>query len=201
MDTVSEEITLSDGTLVHLRTFTKKDLDAVFDFYQTLPEDEKNLMRYDVRDKDAVRERLVELEDEQADRLVAVMADTGEIIGEAMLEPMRYGWMRKTGEIRIRMVRKYENPEVAHFICKEVFLLAARRGFNSLITKVIDGEKQLFEIFKKLNFQHEATLKNHAVDMEGKVYDIHFLTFSLHRMWKAIEESFRAADFTSREDL
>jgi hypothetical protein len=79
--------------------------------------------------------------------------------------------------------------------------LAARRGFNSLLIKVIDGDQQLFDIFKKLNFKHEATLKGHAVDMQGRIFDIHYLTFSLHRMWKAMEESFRSGDYTNREDL
>jgi len=201
MDNVSEEITLSDGSKVVLRTFSKQDIDDVQQFYLSLPDEEKDLMHIDVRDRDSILHRQAELEELQADRLILMDDDSGLIVGEAVLEPMRYGWMRKTGEIRIRLLPRYDNPELAHFISKEVFLLAARRGLNSLITKVIDGDQHLIDIFKKLNFKHQATLKQHAVDIKGNVFDVHLLTFSLHRMWQSIEESLRTGDFANREDL
>jgi hypothetical protein len=108
MKRISEEITLSDGKKATLRNFVKQDLEKIYDFYNSLPEEEKNLMRIDVRDKNAVSNRVLELEEEHADRMVVELSGQDAFIGEATLEPMRYGWMRKTGEIRLRMAAEYE---------------------------------------------------------------------------------------------
>ena len=185
----SETMTLADGSVITVRISTKDDLDETMEFYLSMPEEERELMRVDVTDREVVAKRFDEVERGHAARLVAVCE--GRIVGEAILEYMRYGWLRKTGEIRILIAPQYRVLELAQFLAQEVFLLAARRGLNNLIARVLDGETEMMEILKGLHFKHDATQKGHAVDLHGDRHDVHLLTFSLRKMWSDIEDEIR----------
>lgn len=187
----TESLKLKDGSLVTIREKTVDDLEASIDFYQSIPREEQELMRVDVSDRELVIQRLREMEKGQTERLVAV--HEGKIIGESILENLRYGWMRKTGEIRILILPKYRQLELEQVLARETFLHAARRGLNNLIARVLDGESDKLEIFRNLHFKHEATQKDHAVDLHGKTHDIFLLTFSLNQMWQDMEESIRSS--------
>ncbi len=185
----SETVTLEDGCVVTVRARTKDDLDKTMEFYLSMPEEERELMRVDITDREVVARRFEEVERGHAARLVA--ESEGKIVGEAILEHMRYGWLRKTGEIRILITPRYRGLELAQTLAQEVFLLAARRGLNNLIARVLDGETEMMEILKGLHFKHDATQKDHAVDMHGDKHDVHLLTFSLSKMWRDIEDEIR----------
>jgi L-amino acid N-acyltransferase YncA len=190
----TEIVKLKDCSEIIIRTRTSEDMDAVFDFYQSLTEEEKDLAQIDLRDKNSVIQRFEEMEERGHDRVLAICKDSGKVIGEAILESMLYGWMRKTGQMRILLHPDYLVEEIAHHLLREMFLLAARRGMNHLTFKVLDGEKEMYEILKALHFKHEATQKKHVVDVQGKTHDVHLMTYSLRKMWRDIEEVFRAAD-------
>ena len=185
----SENVTLEDGSAVTVRARTQDDLDETMEFSLSMPEDERELMRVDVTDREVVVRRFEDVERGQAARLVAVSA--GRIVGEAILEHMRYGWLRKTGEIRILITPQYRGLELAQILAQEVFLLAARRGLNNLIARVLDGETEMMDILKDLHFRHDVTQKDHAVDLHGNRHDVHMLTFSLRKMWRDIEDEIR----------
>ena len=181
---------LEDGEEITIRNKTKDDLEASYDFYQAMPEEEKELMRIDISDREAVARRFSEIEKGDAEQLVAEAG--GKIVGEATLENMRYGWMRRVGELRILVAPEYRDKKVAALLARESFLLAARRGHNNLIARLLDGETQMYEILKNLHFKHEATQKGHAVDQHDRTHDVHLMTFSLSKMWHDLEEAVRA---------
>lgn len=187
----TESLKLKDGSLVSIREKTVDDLEASIDFYQSIPLEEQELMRVEVSDREVVIQRLKEMEKGQTERLVAV--HEGKIIGESILENLRYGWMRKTGEIRILILPQYRQLELEQVLARETFLHAARRGLNNLIARVLDGESDKLEIFSNLHFKHEATQKDHAVDLHGNTHDIFLLTFSLNQMWRDMEDSIRSS--------
>lgn len=187
----TESLKLKDGSEVTIREKTMEDLEESIAFYKSLPQEEQELMRLDVSDREQVIQRLREIDTGHTEHLIAV--HEGKIVGESTLENLRYGWMRKTGEIRILFLPQYRKMELAEVLARETFLHAARRGLNNLIARVLDGENDMLDIFKKIHFRHEATQKDHAVDRHGKTHDIFLLTFSLSRMWQDMEESIRSS--------
>ncbi len=188
---------LEDGTEITVREKTREDLDASMEFYALMPEQERKLMRIDVADRSVVESRLQELEKDNFFRLVAEV--DGKFIGEAILEDLRYGWMKKTGEIRILILPAYRETDLARILSRELFLVAARRGLNNLIARILDGETWMYDTLRNLHFKHEATQKSHAVDLNDNQHDVHLMTFSLTRMWQDIENAIAESIASPRE--
>lgn len=183
-------IKLDNGSELFLRNKTREDLELTHEFYSRMPQKERELMRIDVSDREVIDSRYDEIEKGNAERLVAIKED--KIVAEAILENMRYGWLRKTGEIRILILPEFRETGLADFIAREIFLLAARRGLNNLIARVLDQETEKYQTLKKLHFKHEATQKGHAVDLHDNTHDVHLMTFSLSKMWRDMEEAIRS---------
>jgi RimJ/RimL family protein N-acetyltransferase len=177
---------LDDGTAVSIRIKDRDDLDTSMQFYASMPEQERELMRIDVTDRNVVAGRFDEIEKGHADYLIALVGDR--IVGEAILENLRYGWLRKTGDIRILILPEFRKSDLAGILAREIFLLAARRGLNNVIARVLDGETWMIDTLRKLHFKHEATQKRHAVDLHDNQHDVLLMTYSLTKMWSDIED-------------
>ena len=184
---------------VLIRTRTYEDMDMVFDFYKKLPDDVQELAPIDVLDRSAVERRFEDVQKGGGERLVAICNDTGEMIAEAILENMRLEWMRKTGELRFLVLTQHRSAAIARALSQEIFLLAARRGLNHLIVKMMDKDAEMRAIFEEMNFMHEATQRGHAYDKAGNPHDIYVMSFSLRKMWNSLEEMVRSTDAFSRE--
>ena len=188
-----ETTKLNDGTEITIRTREEDDLDAVFAFYSSLPPEERELLKLDVTDKRQVKRRFEEFQDNDGESLIALQDD--KVIAEGIIEAMRYGWLRKTGEIRVLTSMEHRNDEVDSLLIKELFLLGARRGMNHLLARVLQEEQFIFDTLKSLSFEHEATQEDHATDIQGNTHDVYLLTYSLKRMWENIEGSVRQKAF------
>ena len=175
-----------------VRDTTRADLEEAFEFFQSVPEEERQYLRIDVCDREVLSGRYDKVEKGKAVRLIAECQS--KIVGEATLETMRYGWLRKSGEVRLLMLPQYRDNGLEEVLAREVFLLAARLGLHTLIARVMDSQKGTFDTFRKLHFEHVATQKEHAIDMHGKLHDVHLLTFSLRMMWGAMEEAIGEAN-------
>jgi L-amino acid N-acyltransferase YncA len=193
----SETVSLKDGSSVTVRDTTVEDLDKSFDFFQAMPEEDRQYLRIDVCSKEIARDRYKTIEIGKAVRLVAECSGT--IVGEATLETMRYGWLRKSGEVRLLVLPCFRDLGLERVMAREIFLLGARLGLNNLLARVMDNQKKTYEILTGLNFKHTATQKDHAADMEGKMHDVHLLTFSLKDMWRQMEYAIGEADASPLE--
>jgi RimJ/RimL family protein N-acetyltransferase len=184
---------------LRVRTWHQDDLGAISNFYDSFPDKETDLMRYDVKDKALVKARFKQMEDHNIDKIIAVDEDSGAIIGEATLQGMRMGWLRKAGEIRTRIHPDHRQTDLGNILTREMFLLAARRGMNNIVVKLLAEDKDMFAVLKKLGFKAEATQKNHVTDHKNRSHDIHHMTFSLAKMWRDLENSLRSVNSPSRE--
>lgn len=182
-----QKATLEDGSEVLVRSTVRADLEKVIGFFDSLPESAKQCVKVELRTREDFEQRYDKIEKGCVTRLVA--EKEGNIIGEASLETMRYGWLRKSGEVRMIVLPEYHELGLAKVLAREIFLLAARRGLESLIARVVDCQCEACDIFESLHFEHEATLRNHAVDMEDNLHDVKLMTFSLRQMWRDMEEA------------
>ena len=194
-----KETRLKDCPTITVRKETPDDLDAISDFYHALPQEEQDWLKININDKAEIARRFEDMEDRQPKRLLAFCNEKNIIVGEAILEKLRYKWMRRTGEIKILVLPEFSNETLVQSLAQEVFLQAARHGLVNIVAHALDSEKDMFEILKSLHFKHEATQKNHAVDNQGNTHDVYTMTFSLQKMWEDIEESFRSTDPMHRE--
>lgn len=182
----SERVPLGDGSAATVRTVSRADLELLLSFYRSIPDEQRQYLRVDVSNGEAVEKRLKSIEGGRAIRLVAECK--GRIVGEVGLEAMRYGWLRKSGEVRILSLPEDTEHAIATLLAREIFLLAARKGYYHLLARVMDTEKELFGIFEELHFKHEATQRSHVVDLGGGMHDLYLLTFDLRKMWYEMEK-------------
>ena len=187
MEEYREEALLDDGTAVTVRSTSRDDLDKVIVFFEALPDEDKQCVKVELCSREDFERRYDRVEKGLVTRLV--IEKEGRIVGEASLETMRYGWLRKSGEVRMIVLPEYRGLGASKILAREIFLLAARRGLENLLARVVDCRKEAVQIFESLHFRHEASQKCHAVDMEGKPHDVHLLTFSLRKMWRDMEEA------------
>ncbi|HUX08719.1 MAG TPA: hypothetical protein VMX35_15570 [Acidobacteriota bacterium] len=188
----SETVSLKDGSQVTVRDTTIDDLDKSFDFFQAMSDEERQYLRIDVCNKEIVRDRYHQIELGKAIRLIAECH--GQLVGEATLETMRYGWLRKSGEVRLLILPALCDLGLERLMAREIFLLGARLGLNNLIARVMDTQQKTYAILSDLHFKHAATQKDHACDADGKMHDVHLLTFSLKEMWRKMEDAIGEAD-------
>jgi L-amino acid N-acyltransferase YncA len=182
-----EKLELADGTGITVRSTTRADVDQVMEFFDCLPDAEKQCVRVELRNREDFEKRYDKLDKGYVVRLVA--EKEGVLIGEACLETMRYGWLRKSGEVRMVVHPDYRELGVPRILAREIFLLAARKGLDNLIARVVDCQKEALEIYKSLHFELEATQKKHAVDLDGNLHDVYLMTFNLRKMWRDMEEA------------
>ena len=192
-----ETVALGDGTELTVRTTSLEDLESSYAFFQSMPEEQKQFLRIDVCDKARAAKRYERIDKGKTIRLIAECE--GRIIGEVSLEKMRYGWLRKSGEVRMLVLPQYADKIVSEILAREVFLLAARLGLNTLLARVMEGQDELFRIFEGLHFRHEATQKKHVVDLEGNLRDLYHLTFDLRKMWSDMEHAISETTFSPME--
>jgi L-amino acid N-acyltransferase YncA len=194
----SETVSLKDGSRVTVRDTRIEDLDKAFDFFRAMPVEDKLYLRVDVCDKEIARDRYKQIELGKAIRLVADCRGT--IVGEATLETMRYGWLRKSGEVKLLVLPAFRDLGLERVMAREIFLLAARLGLNNLIARVLDSEQRTYEILLDLHFKHTATQREHAADAQGLMHDVQLMTFSLKEMWRKMETAIGEADASPLEN-
>ena len=192
MQEYHETVDLCDGSKVTVRDTSRADLEEAYEFFRSVPDEERQYLRIDVCDREVLSGRYEKIEAGKAIRLIAECR--GKIVGEATLETMRYGWLRKSGEVRLLILPKYRDHGLEQVLAREVFLLAARLGLHTLIARVMDSQKGTFETFSNLHFDHVATQKDQAIDVQGRLHDVHLLTFSLRKMWGAMEDAIGEAN-------
>lgn len=188
----SETVSLKDGSQVTVRDTTIDDLDKSFDFFQAMSDEERQYLRIDVCSKEVAKDRYQNIELGKAIRLVAECH--GHMVGEATLETMRYGWLRKSGEVRLLVLPAYSDLGLERIMAREIFLLGARLGLNNLLARVMDTQEKTCSILSDLHFRRAAIQKDHACDVDGKMHDTYLMTFSLKEMWRKMEDAIGEAD-------
>jgi hypothetical protein len=179
------QVTLSDGSDVLIRPVRVEDVDKMVDFLRSFKSMDLHYLHFDKAEKSVIARQLTKPEPMIIDRVVAERKGT--IIAEATLEYLRHGWLRRSGEVSLMVNHDYKDSEVAELVAKEIFFLAARKGFDRLLTRCVETQTEIIAIFKRLHFAAEATLTRHAVDDEGIRRDVVLLTLDISNLWNEIQ--------------
>ena len=97
--TATKTVTLKDQTQVLVRPMRSDDLERSLAFFRALPEEDRLPLRRDVTTPEVAQERMREIEEGSARRLVALVGD--EIVADGTLDLAHYGWERHVGEMRL----------------------------------------------------------------------------------------------------
>jgi RimJ/RimL family protein N-acetyltransferase len=182
-----KEVALADGQIVQLRPLRRDDEAALVKFFSALPPESTEFLKHDVRDPATVK-RFVEHSD--PDTIWAILAETkdGKIVGDATLHVARWGWRRHVGEVRGVVAAEYRHRGLATHLVHELVDQARVRNLKKLEAQILDSQLDAKRVFERLGFREEARLRQHALDLHGRLHDVLLLTNSVDELWVKMEE-------------
>jgi len=169
-----KEIQLKDGTSVILRPMTRSDEGALLDFFTSLTDEDRLYTRSDVANVRVVRSWFDQIDYQRVFPLLAVSGD--EIVGDATLHRKPYSWMRHMGGIRIIVAPDYRKLGLARILADELIENAVDEGLERLTADVVVDQDIAIEVFTRLGFRKEATLKDYVLDAEDVKHDLVMMT-------------------------
>ena len=155
---VDKTVNLKDGNEVTIRNMRPQDVDLSFDFFCTLPEEDRRYLRVDVTRRDVVEWRTTEVDSGRVDRLVAV-AD-GEIVADGSLELQGHGWGDGIGEIRLMVARPYQHLSLGTLLARELYYLGMQHKLDRIVVRVMRPQSRAHRIMKRLGFKEEFCIRN-----------------------------------------
>jgi len=180
-----KEVKVKDGSTVVLRPFEKKDKDALFTFFQLLPESDRLFLKDNVTDPAVIERWAAELNYEKVFPLLAWKGN--EVVADATVHKNLGGWMKHVGTIRIVVAASYQRKGLGAILANELFLHALKSGLEKIVAEMMETQQGAKKVFEKLGFKQEAVLRGHVRDQIGVRHDLLVLTKDLEEFWANIQ--------------
>ena len=180
-----KEVKVRDGSTIVLKPFEKKDKDALFLFFQKLPEEDRLFLKDNVTDPAVVERWAVEL---NYDKVFPLLAWRGnEVVADATLHKNTGGWMKHVGTIRAVIARDFQRLGLGSILANELFLHALKCGLEKIVAEMMETQQGAKKVFEKLGFRQEAVFHGHVRDQIGVRHDLLILTKDLEEFWANIQ--------------
>lgn len=172
-----QEVTLENGTWVIFRPLLKEDQQALVEYFQGLPEEDRFCLKDDVTDSKIIENWIYELD---CDSVLPILAlHNGRIVGDATLHFSQIGWSKHQGEIRLTTDPQYRVRGLGTFMVQNLIDIATQLGLEQLSAELPPELDKAFYLFEKLGFKETAVLKGFVRDLKGNQTDLVLLTKSL----------------------
>jgi L-amino acid N-acyltransferase YncA len=145
---------------------TADHADALRRFFAELPDEDVTSVKEDVRDPASVD---AAVEDTRASRWVAV--EDGEVAAYASLLP-GVGLSAHVGELRLVVSRQHRRKGLGRAMARTVMLAALNDGLSKVMVEVPANQESTAEVFRRLDFEGEALLRDHVRDRNGRLSDL-----------------------------
>src|SRR5512135_170034 len=180
-----KDVKLKDGSTVTLKPFERKDKEALFTFFQRLPEGDRIFLKDNVADPAVIERWATEL---NYDRIFPLLAWKGnDIVADATLHKNLGGWMKHGGTIRIGVAKDFHRKGMGSVLANELFLHALKSGLEKVVAEMMESQPGAKRVFEKLGFKLEATFRGHVRDQIGVRHDLLVLTKDLEEFWANIQ--------------
>lgn len=190
---MEKTVHLKDGTEVVIRPLTAEDLDRSSAFFQGLPAEDREYLRVDVTRPDVVERRIREVAGGKVKRLVAVVNE--EIVADGALELGGHDWTCHVGELRLIVARDFQRKGLGMLMARELYALAASEKVEQVIVSMMRPQTAARNIFRKLGFREEITLRDHVKDRSGRTQDLIIMRCDLEALWRELETRFADSDW------
>jgi L-amino acid N-acyltransferase YncA len=145
--------------------------------------------------REAIEERIREMEEGAVERLVAVADET--IVADGALEFSHFGWERHIAELRLFVATPYQRKGLGMLMAGALYDLAASAGIEEIVVKMMASQAAALRIFRKLGFRDEVVLRDYVKDMKGTRKDLVLMRCRLEDLWQKYEEFVRETDMRS----
>ncbi len=172
-----QEVGLRDARRVIIRPFTEHDADALFAFFQGLPEQAQRLAwdRIDARTTVDVWARRLDY-----DRVVPLLALDGErIVADATLHYRSHGPLRRVGRVKWLIDPAYRGAGIGTALVTNFIEMARLNGLRRLTCMLVDGyEQDAQKTLDRMGFE-SLRLPGYGTDPDGEQVDMLKLILAL----------------------
>jgi len=183
--TLPRIITLQDGRAIELLMLEVSDCFGLVEFYRTLPEQDREVLKDDVTTKEWADRFLRKVATKEIICLVA--KDGDKVVGEASLYRTLHGWTRHVGEIRLTIARSHRRQGLGLAMAGTLVKIATDIGIEKLIVSMVENQLGTRRTFEKLGFQKEAVLPRQVKDISGTKRDLIIMANDVSQIWAAME--------------
>ena len=172
-----QEAVLRDGRRVLLRPFAKKDVPALFDFFQRLPEESRRFAWDRLDDRRTVERWGRELDYEKVFPLIAF--DGGRIVADATLHRRDRGPLRLAGRVKWTIDPEFRGVGLGSLLINHFIDTARGLGLKHLNTMLItDLESDAIRVLAELGFR-SYEVPGYGTDPDGNQHDMTLMVFKL----------------------
>lgn len=159
----SKDLTLRDGTKVHLRPSVKEDYDKVWEMFSSLSRESLRFlpMRFT---RERVGEWFKEMDYEKVLPLLGIVRENGEerVIADASLEFSKLESRRHRVELGITVHDDYQGRGLGTEIMGHLIEIARSKGIKKLELLVVAQNERAIHLYERMGFIKEGHLRmNH----------------------------------------
>jgi len=188
-----KEFEIKDGRKVVIgEPLVARDLKRLLEFFNNLPAEKRNVLRYDVTQVELLKKRLEQLDGKDHWRLYAEV--DGRIIADVTLDRESYAWTRHVAEVRPVVAPEFSRSRVGTMLLEEIVSLGAQAGIEKLFCEVMAGDSERMNQLKKAGFTKEAQLRKWIKDTQGRSHDLIIMSNDLEDSWHRLAEQIEDLD-------
>jgi L-amino acid N-acyltransferase YncA len=161
-------ITLRDGHVLTLRLMNRDDQFGLYEFFMSLPLEDRRYLRNDVTDRKVIENWVRNLNYEKV--LPILAEDDSRIVANATLHWQTFGWGRHVGEVRITIHPEYQGRGLGAVLLDEFTNLAAQCGVKKLLARIVSNRSGTITAFEKAGFSQVTTLPKFVKDIHQQSY-------------------------------
>ncbi|MBF8299010.1 MAG: putative GCN5-related N-acetyltransferase [Dehalococcoidia bacterium] len=166
-----KDITLREGTSVTLRPMASADGDALLDFFQRIPADDRYYLKEDVLDPSVIKRWMAELDFDRTLPIVALAG--GKIIADGTLHRTRAMARRHVGSLRILVDPAYRMKGLGTMLLHELAAIADANVLDRLLLEAVAvKEEAAIRAAEFVGFVRVATFPGHVKDADGHPWDV-----------------------------
>ena len=190
---IEKNLTLKNGRLVTVRSLHPTDVESSYEFFCTLPEEDRKYLRVDVTSRRMVERRTTELDRSRIERLVVVHDD--EIVADGALHLEGHGWGDNIAEIRLIVAHDWQRTGLGTLLARELFHLASQSRVDRIMARLMRPQAGAHRIMKRLGFSEEFLIPEHVRDQDGTWQDLIIMRCPLEDLWREMESGFESSDW------
>jgi ribosomal protein S18 acetylase RimI-like enzyme len=161
---------LKDDTLITVRPMVAGDEEALFRFFQGLPDDLLIFIRHNVKNRRVIQEWVKRLNYERVLPLLGFVGD--DIVADVTLHRVPYGWKRHIGRVRIVVAPAYQRLGLATLMLNELVELAGELGLEKLWAEVPLDSRGAIGAFRNAGYVCKAVIEGLVKDIRNQNMDI-----------------------------
>ena len=149
--------------------------DAMVRFAQMLPEDDLLFLERDITRQAEVDRWIQEVAAGNLVTIVALQDDA--IVGYTTFDRGNAHWTRHVAELRVVVAELARGLSIGRLLLELAFEMALEEGATKLVARMTPDQLGAQNLFKRLGFEEEAILRDHALDANGLPRDLLVLSF------------------------